>query len=372
MLPHGRRGDGTPVNRTRIQRLGRPEIAPCGIPAHRTLELVELLLGESRCSHVNVEVHRLGAWWRRERPIVVPVVLQVDAAVQLLEVEGPREGLRDVRRTRQSTLGGAVNWAPKQVKRDFGGQAPRACALPVRWEVVLELAQEGARPEAHLVEDAKDAVPLARLRAVQGVHAVRLKVVLMGPHRVLRAPVEVALHQRVALAADDHLARRRTPCRHLDCVAVIGELDVLLDPAKLHGRPFLGAEAGGKVDGALLRAVLAEVVGIVHERGPVAVRVGVPVRRPRHGVGTAADSPAPQRLRRPEVAPRGEPADGRPELIELHPGHRSRLHDHVEVHCLSARRSSEGTLICPVVLQRVAPVERPELDRPRVAGNGDI
>ena len=66
---------------------------------------------------------------------------------------------------------------------------------------------------------------------------MRLEGVLLAAHRVLRAPVEVALHQGVGLAPHGHLARRGTLGVEHHSVAIVDELDGLARPGDADRRP---------------------------------------------------------------------------------------------------------------------------------------
>mmetsp|Transcript_34833 Transcript_34833/g.108360 ORF Transcript_34833/g.108360 Transcript_34833/m.108360 type:complete len:232 (-) Transcript_34833:1267-1962(-) len=87
-LPRLARVRAAPEDRAGVQHLRRPEVATRCSPPDGGLELVQLGLRHRGGRSHYVEVHGLGARWRRERTLVVVVLFEVNAIVELREVHG--------------------------------------------------------------------------------------------------------------------------------------------------------------------------------------------------------------------------------------------------------------------------------------------
>mmetsp|Transcript_22168 Transcript_22168/g.71691 ORF Transcript_22168/g.71691 Transcript_22168/m.71691 type:complete len:408 (+) Transcript_22168:1400-2623(+) len=304
--------------------LRRPVVASRIRPAHSELELVQLPLRHGGCAHQRVPIHGLRAGRGREGSEVGPVLGQIHARVDLVQVYGAGEA-RGVRE---------------------GGQAALVRAAG---QVVLEQAQELVSDIPDLVEDAQDAVAL-RGGTVLCVDAMGNHRHLLAADRMLGAPVPVALHQRVLAVGGLH-ARATATDVDLDRVVVVEELNGLDAPRHSECWAALLVDALRQVNRALHAAGRAERMTLLPHGGvPIAGCVGVPLGGLPHGgtrgfggcgqaVGTdhregdlaALDDATLERLRRPEV---GLVPDGVDKLVKLSLRHAVLVHERVPVHDL--------------------------------------
>mmetsp|Transcript_64795 Transcript_64795/g.146121 ORF Transcript_64795/g.146121 Transcript_64795/m.146121 type:complete len:320 (-) Transcript_64795:3154-4113(-) len=275
------------IDCARVERLGRPEVASCGVPADGGLHLIKLRRRHLTSIHEDVEVNSLSTWRSCEGPIVVPVEIQIETIIELLEVDRTCEGGHIVVAC-EASLCVCIHWVPHDVKAEAHViaslriiKAPVIVAVDVRRHFILKLRQEGVCLEAGLEEHAKDAIALIGVASVQSVDAMGFQVNLGAPHGVLRTIVVVALNQGVRLCCSSDI-EGHTPLGgplgcELNCVAVVEKFHVLICPGDGGLRPLKCSAAEGEVDGTLHGSVLAERVVIARSAGPVAMTVGVPV-----------------------------------------------------------------------------------------------
>mmetsp|Transcript_64795 Transcript_64795/g.146122 ORF Transcript_64795/g.146122 Transcript_64795/m.146122 type:complete len:236 (-) Transcript_64795:4594-5301(-) len=231
----------------------------------------------------------------------------------------------------------------------------------MRGQAIFELRHELVGLETNLVHDAEDTISLVGVAAIQCVDAVGLEGILDPTHLVLRAKVEVALHQRVGLRCSSngvgHFPCGGTLRSELDSVSIVQKFHVLLRPGNSGGCPYQRTSANWEVDGALLRAVLAQVVRVADHGCPVAVAVWIPVGGIGHWRRAAGHCAGTQWLWRSEVATSGRPSNSGLEFVQLCLRHDSRLHHYIKVNCLRARGRCERAVVVPVVREGVSPVQ---------------
>mmetsp|Transcript_71993 Transcript_71993/g.233975 ORF Transcript_71993/g.233975 Transcript_71993/m.233975 type:complete len:237 (-) Transcript_71993:893-1603(-) len=135
-VPRRETGEVASHDLAAVQRLRRPEVAACGLPAHGRLELVELKLGHRCVVLQDVPIDGLRARGRREGAIVGPILVQLHVRDDAAELHRPGE------------LRGGVPV----------GQTPAVLRgrlwLRVGRKMVFELPQEGVGCGDDLVQDA--------------------------------------------------------------------------------------------------------------------------------------------------------------------------------------------------------------------------
>mmetsp|Transcript_71989 Transcript_71989/g.233952 ORF Transcript_71989/g.233952 Transcript_71989/m.233952 type:complete len:630 (+) Transcript_71989:2189-4078(+) len=315
-----------------VQRLRGAVVAVgCG-PTHGFLHLVELQLRQRPRLHERVPVHSLSAWRRGERAAVGPILAGVYIAVHQVEVDR----------------------ADKTRRHDaFCEPASRLLRQGIPDE-----AQERVGV-AQLVEEAQHTVPTGL--SILRVNTMRCQRHLHTSDGVLRAPVPVALCERVDRTADSHLAGTGGLRGDLDRVPVVRQIDLMAAPSQVDPGPVAVLLCAlGQIDRALHVACGADCVRLGGACGPL---VGVP--RVPIVVLAAFDIAPVQVLRRPVVSACVRPSNGGLELRKLGARHGCFLHERVPIDDLVARRGGQRPVVRPILGQVQARHQRVEVQSGR-------
>mmetsp|Transcript_49232 Transcript_49232/g.107366 ORF Transcript_49232/g.107366 Transcript_49232/m.107366 type:complete len:286 (-) Transcript_49232:903-1760(-) len=162
-------------NHATVQWLRGTEIT--NVPADGSSNLIELLLGHLLHVHQHIPIHRFCARRCGERPVVGPEIRQIGATESSFQI---------------------------QIQIHITRQAPMCVVLWPRRKLVLNGTDQWVGRSPDLEENTKH--PKVPIGSVLAVHAMHLHGMLRPVDKMLRASVQMALHQGIRVPTDGHLA----------------------------------------------------------------------------------------------------------------------------------------------------------------------